>query len=46
MRIDNLRCSSSFYSLQLKLNKINKKIKKLEFKIPQILVFKVLIFLF
>lgn len=46
MRIDNLRCSSSFYSLHLKLNKINKKLKSWNLKYHKNYLLKYLIFYF
>lgn len=44
MRIDNLGCSSSFYSLHLKLNKINKKLKSWNLKYHKFYFLKYLFF--
>lgn len=45
MRIDNLGCSSSFYSLHLKLNKINKKFKSWNLKYHKFYFLKYLFFI-
>lgn len=45
MRIDNLGCSSSFYSLHLELNKINKKFKSWNLKYHKFYFLKYLFFI-